>query len=70
MAIKTDTKTAPKVEKLIRQKIVVQEGGRMNSDIPCTTVYTEFVPSEKIAKARIEELKKEYPNFSICYFSV
>ena len=39
MAIKKDSKTVVKVEKKIRQKILVEEGGRMNSDIPCKTVY-------------------------------
>jgi len=70
MAVKKDVKPVQKVEKLIRQKILVQEGGRMNSDVPCTTVYTEFVESAKAAKVRVEELRKEYPNCSICYFSV
>ena len=64
MAVKKDTKPVQKVEKLIK------EGGRMSSDVPCTTVYTEFVESAKAAKTRVEELRKEYPNCSICYFSV
>lgn len=70
MAIKKDSKTVVKVEKKIRQKILVEEGGRMNSNIPCKTIYTEFVESALAAKQRVEELRKEYPNFSICYFSV
>lgn len=70
MAIKQAEKTVKKVEKKIRQKIVVQEGGRMNSDVPCKTIYTEFVESAPVAKERVKELKQEYPNDSICYFSV
>ena len=43
MAIKKDTATTKKVEKKIRQKILVEEGGRMNSDIPYKVIYKEFV---------------------------
>ena len=70
MAIKKDTVTVKKVEKKIRQKILVEEGGRMNSDIPYKVIYSEFVESAPAAKERIKELKLEYPNNSICYFSV
>lgn len=70
MAIKKDTVTTKKVEKKIRQKILVEEGGRMNSDIPYKVIYSEFVESAPIAKERIKELKLQYPNNSICYFSV
>ena len=59
-----------KKEVKIRQKILVESGGRMNSDEPIKTVYTEFVESAPIAKQRVEELRKEYPDCSICYFSV
>lgn len=70
MAIKQSIKEVKKVEKKIRQKVIVQEGGRMNSDIPCKTIYSEFVESVSNAKARVEELKQQYPNCSVCYFSV
>ena len=70
MAIKKDTVTTKKVEKKIRQKILVEEGGRMNSDIPYKVIYSEFVESASEAKERIKELKSQYPNNSICYFSV
>lgn len=70
MAIKKDTATTKKVEKKIRQKILVEEGGRMNSDIPYKVIYSEFVESAPAAKERIKELKLQYPNNSICYFSV
>lgn len=70
MAIKKDTVTVKKVEKKIRQKILVEEGGRMNSDIPYKVIYSEFVESAPAAKERIKELKLQYPNNSICYFSV
>ena len=70
MAIKKDTATTKKVEKEIRQKILVEEGGRMNSDIPYKVIYSEFVESAPAAKERIKELKLQYPNNSICYFSV
>ena len=70
MAIKKDTVTVKKVEKKIRQKILVEEGGRMNSDIPYKVIYSEFVESASEAKERVKELKAQYPNNSICYFSV
>lgn len=70
MAIKKDTVTTKKVEKKIRQKILVEEGGRMNSDIPYKVIYSEFVDSASEAKERVKELKAQYPNNSICYFSV
>lgn len=70
MAIKKDTVTTKKVEKKIRQKILVEEGGRMNSDIPYKVIYSEFVDSASEAKERVKELKEQYPNNSICYFSV
>ena len=70
MAIKKDTVTTKKVEKKIRQKILVEEGGRMNSDIPYKVIYSEFVDSASEAKERVKELKEQDPNNSICYFSV
>ena len=70
MAIKKDTVTTKKVEKKIRQKILVEEGGRMNSDISYKVIYSEFVDSASEAKERVKELKAQYPNNSICYFSV
>ena len=70
MAIKQSTNVVKKVEKKIRQKILVEEGGRMNSDIPYKVIYSEFVESAPAAKERIKELKLQYPNNSICYFSV
>ena len=42
----------------------------MNSDIPYKVIYSEFVESAPAAKERIKELKLQYPNNSICYFSV
>lgn len=70
MAIKKDTVTVKKVEKKIRQKILVEEGGRMNSDIPYKVIYKEFVESAPKAKERIKKLREQYPDKSICYFSV
>lgn len=70
MAIKQAEKVVKKVEKKIRQKILVEEGGRMNSDVPYKVIYSEFVESAPAAKERIKELRNEYPNNSICYFSV
>lgn len=70
MAIKQSTNVVKKVEKKIRQKILVEEGGRMNSDIPYKVIYKEFVESAPEAKARVAELKQQYPNCSVCYFSV
>lgn len=70
MAVKKDTNIVKKVEKKIRQKILVEEGGRMNSDVPYKVIYSEFVESAPVAKERIKELKLQYPNNSICYFSV
>ena len=70
MAVKKETVTEKKVEKKIRQKILVEEGGRMNSDIPYKVIYSEFVESAPEAKERIKELKMQYPNNSICSFSV
>ena len=70
MAIKKDTVTVKKVEKKIRQKILVEEGGRMNSDISYKVIYKEFVESAPKAKERIKELSEQYPDKSICYFSV
>lgn len=70
MAIKQSTNVVKKVEKKIRQKILVEEGGRMNSDIPYKVIYKEFVESAPKAKERIKELREQYPDKSICYFSV
>ena len=70
MAIKKNDDTVKKVEKKIRQKILVEEGGRMNSDIPYKVIHTEFSESLPAAKERVAELRKEYPDNSICYFSV
>ena len=70
MAVKKETVTEKKVEKKIRQKILVEEGGRMSSDIPYKVIYSEFVESAPEAKQRIKELKMQYPNNSICFFSV
>lgn len=70
MAVKKETVTEKKVEKKIRQKILVEEGGRMSSDIPYKVIYSEFVESAPEAKERIKELKMQYPNNSICSFSV
>ena len=70
MAIKANEITVKKTETKIRQKILVQEGGTMNSNVPCKTIYVEYVDSTKEAKEKVKELEKEYPNNSICYFSV
>ena len=42
----------------------------MNSDVPYKVIYSEFVESAPEAKERIKELKMQYPNCSVCYFSV
>ena len=70
MAVKKETATIKRVETKIRQKILVEEGGRMSSDVPYKVIYSEFVESAPAAKERIKELKLQYPNNSICYFSV
>lgn len=70
MAVKKEIATIKKVEKKIRQKILVEEGGRMSSDVPYKVIYSEFVESAQIAQERIKELKMQYPNNSICSFSV
>ena len=70
MAVKKETVTEKKVEKKIRQKILVEEGGRMSSDIPYKVIYKEFVESAPKAKERIKELREQYPDKSIHYFSV
>lgn len=69
MARKEEVKNV-KVEKKIRQKIIIQKGGKLNSDEKLETVYSEFVESAPVAKERIKELKNEYPNYSVSYFSV
>ena len=70
MAMKQTSKEVKKVEKKIRQKILVEEGGRMNSDVPYKVIYSEFVESAPEGKTRVVELKQQYPNCSVCYFSV
>ena len=45
MAIKQSTDVVKKVEKKIRQKILVEERGRMNSDIPYKVIYKENTPN-------------------------
>ena len=70
MAVKQNEKVVKKEPTKIRQKILVEEGGRMGSDVPYKVIYSEFVESAPMAKQRVEELRKEYPNNSICYFSV
>ena len=64
MAIKKDTVTTKKVEKKIRQKILVEEGGRMNSDIPYKVIYSEFVESASEAKERVKSAM-ESMNFQV-----
>ena len=54
----------------IRQKILVAEGGKIDSDKPYKILHTEVVASAPIAKTRVEELKGEYPEASISYFSI
>ena len=69
MAIKQEVKVQ-KIEKKIRQKIIVAEGGKMNSDIPFKIIHSEFVESTPAAKERVKELAIEFPNNDISYFSV
>lgn len=70
MAIKQNEKTVTKVVKKIRQKVIVTEGGRMSSETPFKVIYSEFVESASAAKERVNELRKQYPDNSISYFSV
>ena len=70
MAVKKPNVVEKKVEKKIRQKIIVVEGGRINSDVPYKVIYSEYVESAPIAKERTNQLKTEYPNCSVSYFSV
>ena len=65
-----DKTVSKPVKKDIRQKIIVAEGGQMSSNVPYKVIYTEYVESAQRAKERIEELKKEYTDKSISYFSV
>ena len=41
--MKQTSKEVKKVEKKIRQKILVEEGGRMNSDVPYKVIYSEVI---------------------------
>ena len=59
-----------KVKKDQQQKVLVTKGGKIGGDEPLTAVYTERVPSVEVAKTRVEELKKEYADHSVYYFSV
>ena len=70
MAVKKSNVVEKKVEKKIRQKIIVAEGGRINSDVPYKVIYSEYVESAPIAKESAYLLKAVYPNCSVCYFSV
>lgn len=70
MAMKQNKVEVKKVAKNVKHKILVEEGGRMNSDVPYKVIYSEYVESASKAKERAKELKVEYPNNSICYFSV
>ena len=70
MAIKQNEKTVTKTVKKIRQKVIIAEGGRMNSEAPFKVIYSEFVESASAAKERVNELRKQYPDNSISYFSV
>lgn len=59
-----------KIKKDQQQKVLVTKGGRIGKDEPLTVVHTERVPSVEVAKTRVEELKKEYADHSVYYFSV
>ena len=70
MAVKKDEIVKKKEPTKIRQKIIVENGGKMNSDEPISVVHIEYVESAPLAKQRVQELRVEYPNSSISYFSV
>ena len=70
MAVKKDEVVKKKEPTKIRQKIIVENGGKMNSDEPISVVHIEYVESAPLAKQRVQELRAEYPNSSISYFSV
>ena len=70
MAVKKDEIVKKKEPTKIRQKIIVENGGKMNSDEPISVVHIEYVESAPLAKQRVQELRAEYPNSSISYFSV
>ena len=54
-----------------KQNIIVEEGAVLiGTPTPYKILYTEVVENIETAKERIKELKIEYPEKSIHYFSV
>lgn len=69
--MKKPNQTIKKVQKEQRQKIIVEKADpNAEPNKRVHTVYIEFVASAQIAKERVKELKEEYPDCSVCYFSV
>lgn len=70
MARKEEVKTVKKETKF-DFKFLVEEGGKLNSDIPYKVIYKEkFNGTRAEAKNREKELRQEFPNNSLVYFSL
>lgn len=69
---KKDNKTVVKIKKDQTQKIIVEQSRHpmFGEYIPYKVLYTEIVKSVEKAKERVEQLKTEYPNTSIHFFSI
>jgi hypothetical protein len=71
MARKNEEVKKVVIEKKYDFKFLVEEGGKMNSDIPYKVIYKErFNGTHAEAKNREKELKTEYPTNSVVYFSL
>ena len=62
MAIKQSTNVVKKVEKKIRQKILVEEGGCMNSDIPykIQNIFSNILKYNSASDAQIRTVENTY----------
>ena len=68
---KVNTKVIKKP--VVRQKVLVTQGGKAGTDEPLVTIYEEKVDSKEIAVQRVKELSKEYEdkkNICISFFSI
>ena len=67
---KKDNKTVVKKDQ--KQKIIVEQSRHpiFGEYIPYKILYTEYTKNVEEAKKRIQELKEQYPNTSIHFFSV
>ena len=71
MARLNEKTVVKKVKPAQKQKIIVEEGHTLIGEpTDYKVLHTEFAESAEKAKARVEELKTEYPEKSIHYFSV